>query len=278
MPGIRNQSGFAVINNASIYYEIAGEGQPFVTIHAAIADSRQWNNEFAYFSKRFRVIRYDQRGFGKSEPVAGEFSHLGDLTALLGYLNIDQPIILMGCSMGGGLAMNFALTMPSKVKALIMVDSGPTGLELDVPESARFEEAQQAYDSGNLDLAAELETQIWFDGEGRSPAQVNQTMRRLAYEMNRIVLSHAARQLGKRLPDTEIPAVARLNQLNVPVLVIVGDHDEPYSLAAADYMVKNLPFARKAVINDAAHLSNMDQPDEFQHIVSAFLDGVNGPG
>ena len=67
------------------------------------------------------------RGFGSSDPVDGEFNYLEDLTALPDCLGIDQPAILMGCSMGGGLAMDFALTRPSRVKALIMVGSGPSG-------------------------------------------------------------------------------------------------------------------------------------------------------
>ncbi len=272
---IRHQTGFAAINQAQIYYETAGEGQLFVMIHAGIADSRQWNNEFAYFSKHFQVVRYDLRGYGKSAPVDGEFSHFLDLVALLDYLNIDRPIILMGCSMGGGLAMDFALAQPSRVKALIMVDAGPSGLELDVPTPAKFEEAEKAYDQGNFDLVAELDTQIWFDGEGRTSGQVNQTMRQLVYEMDRKVLTHEAKHLGKRIPNAQIPAAKRLNELNVPVLIIVGKYDTPYMLAATDYMVKNLPHAQKVLVENAAHLPNLDQPDEFQHIVTKFLDDIN---
>ena len=273
MDKTRIDSGFAAINGAHIYYEIAGEGQPFVMIHAGVADNRQWNNEFVYFADRFRVLRYDLRGYGKSEPVEGEFSHLQDLTELLENLHLDQPIILMGCSMGGGLAMDFALTNPSKVKALIMVDSGPSGLKLDVPTPAKFEEAEKAYSKGDLDRLAELETQIWFDGTGRTPAQVNQSMRRLAYEMNRDALAHEAKRLGKRLPDTETPAAERLSELNIPVLILVGAHDTPYILAAADYMVDKLPSCQKVIIEDAAHLPNMDHPGEFQQIVTEFLEG-----
>jgi pimeloyl-ACP methyl ester carboxylesterase len=243
-------------------------------IHAGVADSRQWNNEFAHFAKHYRVLRYDLRGYGKSEPVEGEFSHLQDLRALLGYLHLEEPLILMGCSMGGGLAMNFALTEPSRVKALILVDAGPPGLELDTPELPAFEEAEKAYHAGDLDRVAEIETQIWFDGMGREPTQVNQAMRRLAYKMNRIALSHDAKQLGVLLPDTEVPAVERLNELNMPVLVIVGEHDTPYMLAAADYMVDNIPSAKKVLIEDAAHLPNMDQPEQFQKILSEFFDVV----
>lgn len=274
MPEIRSETGMAAINNAQIHYEIAGEGQPFVMIHAGVADSRQWNNEFAHFAKRFRVLRYDMRGYGKSEPVDGEFSHLQDLTALLDHLNLDQSLIVMGCSMGGGLAMNLALTRPSGVKALIMVGSGPPGLELDVPSSPKFAEVEKAFNAGDLDRVSELEMQIWFDGTGRTPDKVNQAMRRLAFEMNRIVLAHEVKGLGKRLPDTEIPAVERLSELKIPVLVIAGVHDTPYILAAADYMVEKIPSAQKVMIEDAAHLPNMDHPDKFQRIVTEFLDGL----
>ncbi|HEX9387727.1 MAG TPA: alpha/beta hydrolase, partial [Anaerolineales bacterium] len=87
-------------------------------------------------------------------------------------------------------------------------------------------------------------------------------------------LEHEAKELGKRLPNTDTPAFDHLTDLNIPVLVIVGAHDTPYILAAADYMIEKLPSARKARIEDAAHLPNMDQPHEFQTIVKAFLEGI----
>lgn len=274
MSMMQSQSGFASIGDARLYYEVAGEGQAFAMIHAGIADSRQWNNEFTHFAKDYRVLRYDLRGYGRSEPANGEFSHMGDLTALLDHLQIREPLVMMGCSMGGGLAMDFALAYPSKVKALIMVDAGPTGLKLDVPTPPKFAEVEKAYNAGQLDLVAELETQIWFDGMGRTPEQVNQAMRQLTYEMNRQGLSHDAKQLGKRLPDTQIPAVEGLNKLHMPVLVIVGAHDTTYMQAAATYMVENISSARKVIIEDAAHLPNMDQPDEFRRVVITFLDSL----
>lgn len=267
----QTKSGFIDINNAKIYYEIAGKGTPLVMIHAGVADSRQWNNEFEHFSRTNQVVRYDMRGYGKSEPVDGEFSHLSDLVSLLDTLGIHEPLVVMGCSMGGGLAMDFALTHPSRVKGLIMVDAGPRGLELDVAEPPQFADAEKAFEAGNLDLLAEIETQIWFDGMGRTPEQVNQTMRKLLYEMDRLVLSHESRQLGKRLPNTETSAVDRLGDLVIPVLIIVGSHDIPYMLAAADYMQAKIKSARKVIIEDAAHLPNMDHPHEFQEIVKDFL-------
>ena len=271
----QTKSGFVKIDEARIYYETAGRGTPFVMIHAGVADNRQWNNEFAFFAPNYQVVRYDMRGYGKSEPVSGEFSHMSDLVSVLNALELQESLILMGCSMGGGLAMDFALMYPSKVKALIMVGSGPSGLKLDVPTLAKFAETEKAYEAGDFDLVAELETQIWFDGTGRTPEQVDQTMRKLAYEMNRTALDHEAKELGKRLPNTETPAFDRLTDLNIPVLVIVGAHDTPYILAAADYMQEKLPSAQKAQIQDAAHLPNMDHPHEFQTIVKTFLEGLS---
>jgi 2-hydroxy-6-oxonona-2,4-dienedioate hydrolase len=275
MATLPTKSGFVNSGNAQLYSETAGEGMPFVMIHAGVADSRQWNNEFAFYARNYEVVRYDLRGYGKSEPVEGEFSHMDDLVAVLNTLGLHEPIVVMGCSMGGGLAMDFALTHPSRMRALIMVGSGPSGLELDVPTPAKFAEAEKAFEAGDLDLVCEIETQIWFDGTGRAPEQVNQAMRKLAYEMNRQALAHEVKQLGKRLPNTQTPAFDRLSDLKIPVLIIVGAHDTSYILAATDYMVEKIPSAQKVIIEDAAHLPNMDHPEKFQAIVTNFLEGLS---
>jgi pimeloyl-ACP methyl ester carboxylesterase len=276
MKAPKTKSGMAEINGARIYYETAGEGIPLVMIHAGVADNRQWNNEFAFFSQWYRVLRYDMRGYGRSEPVDGEFSHLGDLISLLDHLDLHEPLIVMGCSMGGGIAMDFALKEPAGVKALIMVGSGPSGLELDVPTPPKFAEAEKAYHAGDLDLLAEIETQIWFDGMNRTPEQVNPEMRKLAYDMNRNALALEARKLGKRLPDSTSPAVDRLEEIAIPILVIAGEHDTPYILAAADVMETKIRSARKVIMGDAAHLPNMDHPEEFHKIVKTFLENPAG--
>lgn len=268
------KSGYAKINQARIHYETAGAGTPFVMIHAGVADCRQWDNEFGYFAEKYRVVRYDMRGYGRSEPVEGDFSHLEDLLSLLDRLDNHEPMILMGCSMGGSLAMDFALAHPSRTKALIMVDSGPSGLKLDIPDPAKFADAEKAYEEGNLDLVAEIETQIWFDGTGRTHEQVDQRMRKLVYEMNRNALDHEAKNIGKRLPDTQAPAFDRLHELKIPVMIIVGEHDTGYIWAAADYMIQKIPTWTMVGIEDAAHLPNMDHPRRFRTILEDFLDDL----
>lgn len=274
MSGTRRSSCLVRVDSAELYAETFGKGAPFLMLHAGIADSRMWNNEFEYFAETHRVIRYDMRGYGRSEPAEGEFTHLLDLLAVLDALNIDEPMVVMGCSIGAQLAVDLALEHPSRVKALILVGGGVTGLEDDGPESPKFAEAEQAWKDGDIQRTAEIETQIWFDGNGRSAQQVDQAMRRLAVEMNTQALSYESRKLGTRLPNLPRPSLSRLSEIKVPVLLILGAQDEASVGNAAAYMLKHVPTARRAVMQDAAHLANLDHPAVFRGLVKDFLRRV----
>jgi pimeloyl-ACP methyl ester carboxylesterase len=267
------RSGFAPINGAQVYYEVAGEGQTIVFIHAGVADSRLWDDQFSFFAEHYRVIRYDLRAFGKTEPVEGEFSNLDDLYELLKFLGVERAH-LVGCSIGGGLCMDLALRHPEMAASLVMVCSGPSGLDLDVPTPEKFAEAEKAWHAKDWDLLAELETQIWFDGAGRAPQDVDPALRQKAFEMNRIGILHAAKELGKAKPAPTPSAAERLGELNLPVLVIVGALDTPYILAAADYMTQRVKNAQKVVIENTAHLPSMEHPAEFNHLLAAFLEST----
>lgn len=266
-------TGHAPVNGARLYYEIAGRGAPLLMIHAGIADSRMWNNEFETFAQSHQVIRFDMRGYGRSLPVEGQFNIQDDLRALLATLNIQSPRILMGCSIGAGLAIDYALTHPQDVLALILVGGAPAGLDIeaDAPDDL-FAQSEQAFNDGDIDLAAEIDMKIWFDGFGRSTADVDPTIRRQAWEMARLVTEHELKRIGQHVRKTfEEPAAARLDELKMPVLVVIGENDLPYLRIAADYLVENLPQASKALIHNAAHLPNMEQPKQFQAAVRHFL-------
>ncbi len=105
------QSGFAEINGGKIYYEVAGSGHPLVLIHGGQMDRRMWDEQFDLFSKSYRVIRYDVRGFGKSPASTNVYADEEDLAALLKYLQVDKAYIV-GLSLGGRIAIDFALTHP----------------------------------------------------------------------------------------------------------------------------------------------------------------------
>src|SRR5256884_5657899 len=125
------QTGFAKINGTTLYYEVAGTGHPFVLAHGHLLDRRSWDDQFAVFAQRYRVIRYDQRGFGDSGLIAkGEsYSDRQDLYELMKFLGIECAY-LMGVSGGGALAIDFTLEHPEMVDALIPVTAGVSGFRL----------------------------------------------------------------------------------------------------------------------------------------------------
>ena len=265
-------SGYVKAQAAEIYFEQAGEGTDFVMLHAGVADARQWDTSFTHFADTFRTLRYDMRGFGRSVPVPGNYRPIDDLRAVIDHANVREPAILMGCSMGGTLAMDFTLAYPESVSALIMVCSGPSGLKLDVPAPEKFKAVEAAYEAGDIDLCCELETQIWFDGESRSPSEVDPEQRALLYEMNKTALMHdAVKGVGERQHNLETAAYKRLDEIEVPVLVIVGTLDIPYTHAAAGYMCERIKDVTRVEISDAAHLPSMEQPQIFNDAVAAFL-------
>lgn len=267
------QTGYADLNGAKIYYEVAGEGHPLALVHAGIADSSMWDDQFSEFANHYRVIRHDMRGFGKTEPAEGEYANRDDLYALLKFLGVERTH-LIGCSMGGGTCMDLALEHPGLVSALIMAGSGPSGLSLDVQESPKFAEVEKASNDKDWERVAELEAQIWFDGEGRTPQDMNPQTRARALAMNRRAINHAAKGLGKHKPPMSPSAAERLSDLHIPVLIVYGDRDEAYIQQAANYMEGHIAGAKKVLMPNTAHLLNMERPEEFNRIVLNFLGTV----
>ncbi len=266
--------GFASSGAANIYFETAGSGNNLVMIHAGVADHRQWNAAFDHFRNSHTVVRYDMRGHGLSEPVEGSYRAIDDLQAVLTEAGMDGPKVMMGCSMGGSLAMDYTLTHPEEVSALIMVCSGPSGLSLDIEKPEKFAEIERADRENDLDRVCELETQIWFDGRGRAPGDVAQEPRALLYEMNRLALAHESRELGTRERDLEPAAYKRLDEIQCPVMILTGALDIPFMAAAAEVMRKGIPQAYSVEFPDAAHLPNMEYPERFNHAVEGFLSDL----
>lgn len=267
------QTGFADVNGTKLYYELAGTGTPFIMIHAGIADSRMWNNEFTHFADSYQVLRFDMRGYGKSKAIDGDFNIQDDFEALLKILQIDPPMILMGCSIGAGLAVEYALENPEQVQALILVGGYPRGYESTASDPEHlFDAVDKAVDDKDFDLAIEIEAQIWVDGMGRTPDEIDLKVRQLALDMNRIVLENDTQDIGTHVSKNyDAPPAEILHQLTMPTLIIVGDKDLPTIVDAGDYMQSKIPNSQKHMMPNTAHIPNMEQPKLFRDIVSDFL-------
>jgi pimeloyl-ACP methyl ester carboxylesterase len=255
------------VNGARIHYERSGAGFPVIFLHAGIADSRMWEPQARAFEKEFDVIRPDLRGFGRSEMPAAPWSPVEDLLALIDELGL-KPAHLVGCSMGGSVAIDFALDHPDRISKLVLVGSAIGGFTFRPEHAHLFAEAATARRAGDLDALNEAMLYLFLDGPQRERGYVAEPLRKLFLDMNAIAVRA---DFEKAPPAQNVLATRRLHEITAPTLVIVGDKDVPTVLEAADVLADSIPNARKAVIEDAAHLPNLEHPEEFNRLVLDFL-------
>ncbi len=266
------QTGYAEVNGARLWYEAAGTGHPLIMLHGGLVDSGLWDPQFPVFAQHYRTIRYDLRGHGRSCDAGLEpYSHIDDLLALLGVLEIARAHIL-GLSMSGAIVVDFALAHPEMVTALLPVAAGLSGYEpraMPAPEiEQRFAEEEEALERGAVDEAVEISLQPWTDGTERGPERVNPAVRERVRQMTTALYTRGDPPSPVRI---ERPTATRLGEIRVPTLVIVGDRDLPNIREMADALAAGIPGARQAIIPNTAHHLNLEQPEEFNRIVLDFL-------
>ncbi len=255
-----------------LYYEIAGEGHPLVLIHGGLVNSGLWDDQFEVFAGQYRTLRYDVRGFGKSKSPASYYSNHGDLRDLLDSLGIGRAYVL-GLSMGGAIAIDFTLTYPDRVAALIPVAAGLGGYQATA-RSALRDELNAAYERGDKERAVELSLQVWTDGPHRTPDQVDPVARERIRAMT--VHTFDLPDVEPWLQPLEPPAVDRLAEIHAPTLFVVGDQDVDDIRKIGDLIVARVPGARRAIVPGTAHHLNVEQPVEFNRIVLEFLNSLAG--
>ena len=263
------QTGMAHLDGADLYYEVAGEGPDLVLVHAGFVDRRMWDDQFPVFAQEYRVVRYDRRGFGNSKLTPGPFSHRRDLYQLLKFLDIERAHLL-GCSAGGAAIVDFALEHREMAASLTLVDSALGGYQFQGDMPKPLQELATAIQTKDFDRAAELAVRIWIDGPQRTPDQVDPRIRERGREMARTALPNAF----VREEPLQPPAIERLHEIAIPTLVIVGDLDDASIAAIGDLLTTRIAGARQVAISGAAHLPNMDKPEEFNREVLAFLHQV----
>src|SRR5512138_2644950 len=260
----KTKNGYFDLEGGRLYYELAGNGFPLVLSHAAFLDSRMFDDIWEPLAKHFRVIRYDMRGYGRSTPVNGPLCRRADLAQLLAHLDVTQAH-LVGCSNGGQISLDLALEHPGLASSLTLVDSTPSGFELQGVPPRYIYEMFEAVQSGDVERGSELQIRIWLDGEYREPEQVAPRLRKKALEMNRIFVTQKTFLVADTQPVDPLdpPAVTRLEEVNCPVLVVAGSLDHPEVLRAADEMTTRIPHARKAFLQGSGHVPSYEQPELF---------------
>jgi 3-oxoadipate enol-lactonase len=258
--------GLAELNGGQIYYEAAGSGRALVLIHGGQMDRRMWDEQFALFAKSYRVIRYDARGFGRSPASTNVYADEEDLASLLKYLKVEKASIV-GLSLGGRIAIDFALAHPEMTIAIVPVAPGLSGFHFS--EDPALLESWHAAQDGKWEKVTEL----WLKSGYMSPAMENP---KIAPRLHQLALENAHENMDNGALERVLnpPAIERLRQLRVPTLVIVGNRDVNDIHEICGLLYARVPGVKEIVIENSGHIVNMEQPEEFNRAVLDFLASV----
>jgi pimeloyl-ACP methyl ester carboxylesterase len=240
-------------------------------LHAGIADRRMWQPQVEVLQAAgYRVIAPDLRGFGERRLEPAAFSHVRDAEALL-----DGPTAVVGCSLGGRVALELAVHRPDLVERLVVIAPGLPGWEWSDETQAGWAAEEAAYDSGDFESAAEASVRLWVDGPSRSPEEVDPGVRAAVTEM--VLRSYEMQQggweAGAREDDVLDPPISvRLGEIRSRTLVLVGEEDVADMRAIAAHVAGSIDGARLVNVAKAAHLPSLERADEVNPLLLAFLD------
>ena len=255
----------AEVNGHSVAYRDLGEGPPLVLLHGFLCDSRCWRRQLEDLSDSFRVVAWDAPGAGSSSDPPDPFTSTDwaqCLGAFLDLVGIERAQIL-GLSWGGILGQEFYRLYPDRVLALILCDTY-AGWKGSLPESACKKRLERCFLESSL--PAEAFVRRWvpeFFTETASPD--------LKEEMSDVVSDfhpQGFRLMAKSSADTDTADL--LPYIEVPTLLVWGDEDRRSPMNIAEQFRHAIPNAELTVIANAGHISNMEQPEEFNAQVRRF--------
>ena len=265
----------APINGVQLYYESTGEGFPLIFAHEFAGDFRSWEPQARYFSRRYRVITYNARGYPPSdvptdEDAYSQSTHVEDLRGLLEHLGIDKAHIC-GLSMGGTLALNFGLTYPEMAQSLIIAAAGSGSVDVDAWRENVAEQSRGLEERGMSAMSD------YAQGDAR--VQLRRKDPRGYREFTDQFLSHSG--LGSALTFRGVqgkrPPVFALEDemraLTVPTLIMLGDEDDP-CIEASIFMKRCIPASGLVMFPQSGHAINLEEPDLFNRSVQDFLTSV----
>jgi pimeloyl-ACP methyl ester carboxylesterase len=258
----------AKVNGTSLFYETRGEGFPAVFVSGGgILDRRGWDNQFETFAKHYRVVRYDIRGIGNSERPQDSFSHSKDLYALLTFLNITRAHVV-GLSVGGAIALDFAIEHPEVVDCLILAAPGLSSDSKSETNLQGLKALTNLVKTKGLEKLIQLTLDAPFVLSKQNA--VGREKVRQIYLDNADVFESGFPVYALWEP-LKPPPEDRLATVRARVLIIRGDSDSPVYAAMTDKISKGIPQATTVVIPGGTHFLNLEKPVEFNAAMQVFL-------
>jgi len=264
----------AEIDGIEIDYSDEGSGLPVIFIHAFPMSRAMWDAQVAALRGVCRVITLDLRGFGKSSVPEGPYSMdamASDVRALMAHLDIDGAV-LVGLSMGGYVSFAFHRAYPDAVIALVLAD---TRASVDTHEGRerRFKSAEKAEREGAAAIASDMELVAFARSTVEGRKEILQRARTIIEANSPAGIAAAQRGMAARHDSTYT-----LIGIDCPTLILVGSEDALTPPSEAEAMRDGIPHARLKVIEGAGHMSNLEQPEQFNAALIEFIGSLEGRG
>ena len=267
---VRAQGRTFDVGDARIYFEVTGTGEPVVFMHGWTQDLTIWDDQVPVFAQAYQVIRFDRRGYGRSSGDADDSADPADLAILLDSLGIRSASVV-GLSAGAATAMRFAAAFPGRVDRLVLYGYGGLDLEgfpVPAPDFGfqQFVEIAQVHGLDSLWLFLRASPLAWAPPDRPFPEEPPASWQR-----------YNGRDLTDPQPPTgRVPALRwdRIGSLQVPTLLVNGDHDLPYALLVADSLERRLPNVRRVIITNGGHGAHFHQPEQFNRALLEFFASV----
>jgi len=259
-------SGYIDVDGGKLYYEKAGKGDNIVLLHDGMVNCYIWDEQFPLLAKKYNVIRYDRRGYGKSSDPQTRYSHIDDLNQIFTKLKIEKAIIF-GMSSGGRLAIDFTLKYPEKVNGMVLVGAVVAGFGYTSHMDTRggnFNPQTLNSDPAKIDRYFIMDDPYEiYSGNIAAKEKIMKLQPYLARD-NRV---------PTRPPDRV--ALRFLSEIKIPTLILVGEHDIPDVHAHAGAINAGIPNSKREIIPRSGHLIPVEQPELFNEAVNGFLSKLS---
>jgi 3-oxoadipate enol-lactonase len=266
-------AGVLALPGARLAYQVAGDGPAVVLVHGFGLDMRMWEAQARNLAARYQVVSYDCRGFGSSGPFdpAVGYTHAGDLLALLEHLGIGQAV-LAGLSFGGRVALQAARAAPARVRGLALLGAVLDGVPWDRDSQVAIDLAHDVARARGLGAGRAAWLAHPLFAAARNQPEVSEKLAAMvaAYPGQHWIGHDPHEQAGPS-------PIHVLEELAMPVLVMVGEHDVPGFREMSAVLARRIPGARYHVVAGAGHMVNMEQPAAVNEVLTAFLDELPPP-
>ena len=261
--------GTVGVDGGELYYDVEGEGRTLTLLHDGLLDRRAWDGLFETFSRFYRTVRYDRRGYGESSVPTSPFSDVSDLYCLMQHLGVSESY-LVGVSGGGRVALEFALEHPEMVMALVLVGPDLGGYRVSEEKQRRVASIFAVARERGIDAGVDA----WMGDPFYPPSDEKPAVRE---KVQLIMSENLCRMLST--PNLRValspPAIERLHEVVVPVLILLGERDDRDNSRIASVLEEKLPRATKRVVNGSGHLVNLETQEAFERLVLRWLSALH---